>query len=398
MIPPTSQRSIFTVSQLNRFIRNWLEQDMGLVHIEGEISNATQASSGHCYFTLKDSTAQLRCVFFKNRHTTGTKYTPTNGQLVIAQGKLSLYEARGDYQLIVETLEEAGIGDLFRAFQLLKTKLAAEGLFDASRKKSIPSIPQCIGIITSSSGAALHDIATTLARRYPLAPTVLYASDVQGAQAALQLIQAIERANQENRCDVLILARGGGSLEDLWPFNNEQLAHSIANSKIPIVTGIGHETDFTIADFVADYRAATPTAAAEKVTPHWQQLHELFQRLEQRLQTAIQHLFQQKKLNLAHCIQQLSSPKRLIHTHWQTIDYLTRRLSQSMQQQLTQKQHAVRLAAIALDSLSPLATLARGYAIASHRGVVIKSNLDVVPGDSINLQLKQGTLMCEVKG
>ena len=391
-----TQRSIFTVSQINRCVRNWLEQDMGVICIEGEVSNATQASSGHCYFTLKDSTAQLRCAFFRNRQTMATHQAPKNGQLVLAQGKLSVYEARGDYQLIVESIEEAGLGALYHAFQLLKTKLSAEGLFEPSRKKTLPTIPTCIGIITSPTGAALHDISTTLARRYPLAATVLYPSDVQGAQAATQLIQAIEHANQENRCDVLILARGGGSLEDLWPFNNEALAYAIAKSALPIVSGIGHETDFTIADFVADYRAATPTAAAEKVTPQWQTIHDQFQTLARRAHTAIMSNIQHKQQRLTHNLQRLASPKRLIHTHWQTLDYLSRQLHQVMHHHLTQKKHAAQHATLALETMSPLKTLARGYAIATCQGHVLLSSKDIQTGALIHLQLAQGQLNCSV--
>ena len=391
-----TQRPILTVTQLNRFVRNWLEQDMGIVRIEGEVSNATQASSGHCYFTLKDTGAQLRCVFFRNRHTVHSNQAPKNGQLILAQGRLSLYEARGDYQLIVDTIEEAGLGELYRAYQLLKTKLAAEGLFDPQRKKPFPTIPTCIGIITSPTGAALHDISTTLARRYPLAPTILYPSEVQCALAAPQLILAIERANQEKRCDVIILARGGGSLEDLWPFNNEALAYAIAKSVIPIVSGVGHETDFTIADFVADHRAATPTAAAEHVTPHWQQLHAQFQTMEKRLLQAITRLMQQKQIRLTHDLQKLASPKRLIHTHWQTLDYLTRQLHQSINRFIMQKKHALSLASLALDSLSPLATLARGYAIATCRDHVLFSPDNLQLGDPIHVQLAKGHLLCEV--
>jgi exodeoxyribonuclease VII large subunit len=390
-----SERRILTVTALNRFVRNWLEQDIGLVCVEGEISNTTHAASGHYYFTLKDQSAQLKCVFFRNRM---LKSTPPlkNGQQILAEGRLSLYEARGDYQLIVEKIEEAGIGELFRAFQLLKTKLAAEGLFDPQRKKAIPSTAHCIGIITSSKGAALHDIMTTLTRRYPLASTKLYASDVQGALAANQLIQAIELANKEQHCDVLILARGGGSLEDLWPFNNEGLAYAIAKSEIPIVTGIGHETDFTIADFVADYRAATPTAAAEKVTPDWRKLQEQFYGLEQRLLDAMLRCLQEKKQRLNYDLHKLASPKRLIQTQEQRLDYLVKQLNQIIYYLINQKKQTIQIAAQSLATLSPLSTLARGYAIATHQGRVLYSHHLVKPGDTIHLQLAEGQLLCYV--
>lgn len=391
----TSERHILTVTQLNRFIRNWLEQDIGMICVEGEISNTTHASSGHYYFTLKDQGAQLKCVFFKNRHLASTPPLQ-NGQFILVQGRLSLYEARGDYQLIVETIEEAGIGELYRAFQLLKTKLAAEGLFEALRKKPIPSIAHSIGIITSPKGAALHDIMTTLTRRYPLALTKLYPCDVQGALAAAQLVKAIQCANSENLCDVLILARGGGSLEDLWPFNHEALAYAIANSKIPIVTGIGHETDFTIADFVADYRAATPTAAAEKVTPDWKKLEEQFYALEKRLKDAILRYVRDTRQRLDYDLQKLSTPKRLIQTHQQTLDFLMKQLNQAVYYFINQKKNSISIAAQALTTLSPLATLARGYAIATHEGQVLLEHRHVQLGDLIELQLAQGKLLCKV--
>ncbi len=395
MTTPTTQQHILTVTQLNRFIRNWLEQDMGTIHVEGEISNLTQAASGHCYFTLKDTSAQLRCVFFRNRHFTN-QAPPKNGQLIIAQGKLSLYEARGDYQLIIDVIEEAGVGELYRAFQLLKTKLAALGLFDAERKKPIPSIPHCIGIVTSPKGAALHDIMTTITRRYPLAQTRLYPSDVQGAQATSQLIQAIAQANHDAQCDVIILARGGGSMEDLWSFNHEALAHAIANSQIPIVSGIGHETDFTIADFVADFRAATPTAAAEQVTPDWKKLEQQFQTLGERLRLAMMRFLREKQQQLTYEAQKIGSPKRLIETHEQTLDYLTRQLNQLMTFFMTQKKHTLSALIQSLESHSPLATLARGYAVATKEHKLLFTTENLAINDTIDVQLARGQLTCTI--
>lgn len=389
-----SEKRILTVTQLNRFIRNWLEQDIGKVCVEGEISNLMHASSGHYYFTLKDSSAQLKCVFFKSRHT--NLLVLQNGQRVVVQGSLSLYEARGDYQLIVETLEAAGIGELYRAFEALKIKLAALGLFEANRKKSIPMIPKQIGIITSPKGAALHDMMTTLNRRYPLAQTVLYPSDVQGNLAVNQLIQAIERANAENICDVIILARGGGSIEDLWSFNHELLAYAIARSEIPIVTGIGHETDFTIADFVADYRAATPTAAAEKVTPDWRKMIQQFHQLEIRLIFAMECIIQKHQRHIGFLLQKIASPQRIIRMHQQTLDYLLRHLLHAISQRINSKKHQLAIVAQALNTLSPLATLSRGYAIAFQKDHVLLHHQDIMPGDEIKLRLMEGTLLCHV--
>ena len=367
----TNQQTILTVSQLNRHVRTYLEYEMGEVCVAGEISNLSKPASGHFYFTLKDATAQVRCVFFRNRHVGAASRGLQNGQQVVARGKLSLYEARGDYQLIVEQLDEAGQGDLYRQFELLKVKLAALGLFDAARKKPLPRIPDCIGVITSSTGAALHDILTTLGRRFPLIPVIVYPSDVQGKQAAPQLINALQRANRERRCDVLVLARGGGSIEDLWAFNDEYLAHAIANSSIPVVSGVGHETDVTIADFVADLRAATPTAAAEAVVPD-----------HPRRMAVI-------RLDARH-------PGLLLQQARSRVQGVEANLIQKMNGKLTQlKQHFMQQL-VTLHAVSPLATLDRGYAIATYRKKVLVDSQQVKVGDVIDVRLAKGSLVCEI--
>lgn len=438
MLPQTP---ILSVTQLNRQIRSWLEHEVGPLYVEGEVSTLSKPSSGHYYFTLKDASAQVRCVFFRNRHTNDTQAILHAGQQIVVYGQLSLYEARGDYQMIVEQIEHAGQGDLFRQFELLKAKLAALGLFDASRKQSLPRFPETIGIVTSSNAAALRDILTTLERRYPIATIIIYPSDVQGAQAPQQLISALQRANHDNRCDVLILARGGGSIEDLWAFNNEQLAHAIAASRIPIVSGVGHETDFTIADFVADYRAATPTAAAEAVSPNQTELLATLESLQSRLHLAIDRLFKHQQLRLQHELQKLSSPGRLIRAHWQTLDYLQHHLVSALHQQLTRKTHHYQRLSLQLNALnplmlirskaqrtrhletvltqriqqlyhqkkqrlntllatlhavSPLATLKRGYAIATYDEHVLLNYTQVNPGDTVGIRLSHGELTCKV--
>lgn len=437
----TTPPPILSVSQLNRQVRSWLEHEVGLVSVEGEMSNLSKPASGHYYFTLKDANAQIRCVFFKNRHDPKENSNLSNGQQIIATGSLSLYEARGDYQLIVDQLRESGIGDLFYQFELLKTKLTALGLFESERKRALPCFPAVIGIITSASGAALRDILSTLARRYPVASVIVYSSEVQGKQAAQQLIDAITRANIENRCNVLILARGGGSIEDLWAFNNEQLAHTIANSLIPTISGVGHETDFTIADFVADLRAATPTAAAEAASPNIHEVLLTFQTLENRLTNAINRQIQHQKLLLLHEVEKMASPKKLINTHWQSLDHLSSRLHHAFHQLLTQKyqllhnsmtqleaqnpnvlleqaksslqqlenalhthihvkinqirqKFATQLAT--LHAVSPLATLERGYAIATHNNKVILDSHSINTGNVINVQLAKGRLKAKV--
>jgi exodeoxyribonuclease VII large subunit len=435
------QAPILTVTELNRQVRSWLEHDMGVIAVQGELSNVSKPASGHLYFTLKDTHAQLRCVYFRNRHGTDDRNALDNGQQVLLHGTLSLYEARGDYQLIVERLQDVGLGDLYRQFELLKAKLAATGIFDAARKKLIPPYPQVIGIVSSASGAALQDILSTLARRYPIAQVLVFHAEVQGKQAPQQLIQAIALAHADKRSDVLILARGGGSMEDLWAFNDERLAHVIANSTIPIVSGVGHETDFTIADFVADLRAATPTAAAEAVSPHHLDLINLFKTIESRLLIAIKRHIQHQQLLIQHHMQQLTSPKHLISTHWQSLDYLRSHLSHAIKQYLThqrqQLQYAItRLEAknpnkqlqqekarvLALDTqlnkhmndkiqqlkhqltallatlhaVSPLATLDRGYAIATRNHQVIWNSQAIQVGDTIDIRLAKGRLQTTV--
>ena len=259
-------RNVFTVTRLNREVRMLLERGLGVVWVEGELSNFSQPSSGHWYFTLKDRDAQLRCAMFRLKNA-GLGFTPKSGQQVLVRGRITLYEPRGDYQLIVEHMEEAGIGALKREFERLKVKLAAEGLFALERKRGLPRFPRRIGVVTSPSGAAIRDVLHILGRRFPPAAVLIYPTPVQGAVAVPAIVQALQTASARAECDVLIVARGGGSLEDLWCFNDERVARAICASTIPVVSGIGHEIDFTIADFVADARAPTPSGAAELVAP-----------------------------------------------------------------------------------------------------------------------------------
>lgn len=433
---------ILSVSQLNRQVKSYLENELGIIQVEGEISNLSKPSSGHFYFTLKDSSAQIRCVFFKNRHFGVPVNSLCDGKQIVATGSLSLYEARGDYQLIVQDLSEAGLGALYQRFEALKNKLTAEGLFNPSRKKPLPAMPKAIGIITSPTGAAIRDMLSTLARRFPLAKVYIYPCEVQGASAPSQLIKALIAAHTNPCCEVLILARGGGSIEDLWAFNDEQLARQIAASTIPIVSGVGHETDFTIADFVADYRAETPTAAAAAVTPNSLDLIKLLDNLACRLQTAINRIVQNYQLKLTHLLDKVASPQQAIAAYWQRLDYLERGLQHALSHVLNQKSHRLHLltlqiqahnpkalishnqirldqlllqltqymhakltrlkyqfnAALAtLHAVSPLATLDRGYAIATKNQQVLFHTNQVLPGETINIHLAKGALCCEVQ-
>lgn len=437
-------QSPLTVHALNRQIRLLLEQDVGEVAVVGELSNLSRPSSGHMYFTLKDELAQLKCAFFRNYQNNTGKQAITNfesGQQVVARGLLSLYEARGDYQLLVHELTLYGLGELARQYELLKQKLEQQGLFEASRKRKIPAYPQQIAVITSATGAALQDILTTIARRYPLVEVVIYPSEVQGKEAARQLVLRLQQANRQGEADVILLARGGGSIEDLWAFNDEQLAWAIYQSKIPVVTGIGHETDCTIADFVADWRAATPTAAAETVTPHQDTIYNGLSTTIARLVHAMQRRIVQYQTILSHREQQLRYPPYVLRQHIQRIDFLQQRighmalqrlhllsqhiiqltsklysnnpllvlqqrqavlqsihtrLMHAMQQLLVAYQHKTAAIMATLHAVSPLATLARGYAIASYQQQVIYDSQQVQPGDRIAVTLARGVLHCEV--
>ena len=328
--------SVFTVSQLNQRARQLLEISFASVRVEGEISNLSRPSSGHWYFTLKDSAAQVRCAMFRSR-TALLKFQPKEGDKVELRAKVSLYENRGDYQLIVDTMQPAGEGALLLAFQQLKDRLALEGLFDPAYKKALPPIRR-VGVITSPTGAAIHDILTVLARRDPSLEVDIYPTAVQGKEATAQIVAAIERANRDQRVDALIVGRGGGSLEDLWCFNEEAVARAIFHSHLPVISAVGHEVDVTIADFVADVRAPTPSAAAELVsTDRLERLQQLEQQ-RLRLNQALRRQLPRWQQQLQHWQQRLRAPARLLQQRGQQLDQLELRLQQRLQQQLQQKQ------------------------------------------------------------
>lgn len=437
-------RDIYTVSRLNREARELLETGLPLLWVEGELSNLARPSSGHLYFSLKDAQAQVRCAMFRNRNQL-VRFRPADGMQVLARARVSLYEARGDYQLIVESLEEAGDGALRRAFEQLKQRLLAEGLFDTARKRPVPDLPRRIGVITSPTGAAIHDVLTVLERRFPAIPVLVYPVPVQGKAAAPEIARMIRLASARAECDVLILCRGGGSLEDLWAFNEETVARAIADCEIPLVTGIGHEVDVTIADFAADLRAPTPSGAAEHVSPdgadwrrrlehlgerlaglargdlarraerlQWltrrlrqqhpgQRLRQQAQRLdelEQRLLRGLRAGIQRRALLLDHGLARLlrHTPLHRIERARALCARLDQRLRQPMQRLL--ERHGDHVAALgrALDAVSPLATLGRGYAIVRRPdGGVVRDARTVEPGDTVEARLARGRLVCDVK-
>lgn len=338
----SKSRDIYTVSRLNREVRTVLETGFPLLWIEAELSNFARPSSGHWYFSLKDEAAQVKCAMFKNKNQL-VKIPPTNGNQVLVRARIGLYEPRGDYQLIIEHMEEAGDGALRRQFELLKNKLSNEGLFDASHKKKIPESVTRVGIITSASGAAIHDILTTLQRRFPMQKTIIYPVTVQGKGASNKIAAAITKANLRNETDVLIIARGGGSLEDLWEFNEEVVARAIYDSEIPVVTGIGHEVDFTIADFVADQRAATPTAAAELISPdRYQQLQKL-SAIESRFMYLMQQNLQQKQQKIDWLNKRIRHPKDQLQLIRNRLNELTQRNIRGIKNVLAKSQSQTRL-------------------------------------------------------
>jgi exodeoxyribonuclease VII large subunit len=430
-----------TVTELNQKVKSLLENNFCLIAVTGEISNLSKPSSGHAYFTLKDAHAQIRCAYFK----TYQRQTPialSDGMQLNVIGKISLFEPRGDYQLIVQRFEEAGTGLLYRQFEALKKKLSLEGLFDPQYKQPLPSFPETIAVITSSKSAALRDILITLYKRYPLCEIILYPCEVQGKTAAGQLTKAIERVCQENQAQVILLARGGGSIEDLYAFNDEALARAMFHATIPIVTGIGHETDFTIADFIADHRAATPTAAAAAITPDQKALNQKLQHIEARLVYQLTQQFNQQHNKLTYLETQLKNRLPRLTQQTQTIDYLEQQLQQTMnwllhkktlqlqplyqtllstnlltkiqilkhhqektqiqltllmQHMLTQRKQKVALHSQALGALSPLETLNRGYAIVTQGGEILMDSEVVNMDEPIEVRLAKGKFQCLIQ-
>jgi exodeoxyribonuclease VII large subunit len=438
-------KKIYSVSELNRETKDLLSCHFSLIQIEGEISNLSQPASGHIYFSLKDKKAQVRCAMFKSQ-LRRLNFIPKNGTQVIVSAQVSLYEARGDYQLIADKIQQAGEGDLQLAFEQLKSKLNNEGLFDQNIKQTPPALPNHIGVITSPSGAAVHDILSVLKRRFPSIPVLIYPTAVQGESAKFEIAHAIETANQHGQVDVILLARGGGSLEDLWSFNEENVARAIVKSKIPIISGIGHEVDFTIADFVADLRAPTPSAAAETAVPNQQAWLSAFQTIDLQLQQIIQRQLSQyrqstqwlsKRLQQQHPEQQyqrhaqtldhiearllraiqskirhdkslianqnnvlqLHNPANRIIRYQEQLQYLNNRLNRAVHTKLEKLKRKHLYIIQTLNAISPLATLERGYSITSlvDSSSIISSSNRLSIDDKIKTRFAHGYVVSQVK-
>ncbi len=441
-VPP--DRDVYSVSRLNQTARKLLEQGLARVWLEGELSNIARPSSGHMYFTLKDSKAQIRGAMFRSRNQL-LRFTPEEGMQVLVRAKVSLYEPRGDYQLIADAMQETGDGVLQRAFDALKLKLEKEGLFATENKLPLPQLPTRIGVITSPTGAAIRDVLSVLKRRFPAIPVLIYPVPVQGKDAGKAIAAMIETASARKDCDVLILTRGGGSMEDLWAFNEEMVARALHDCSLPVVSAVGHEVDFTIADFVADQRAATPSAAAELVSPdqiEWlgqlqalqlrsgrhmrQQLGEARQslnwlkqrlqfrhpgdylrqqaqrldQLEQRSRLLIQSYFNNLQSSLQASVAALmqAAPTQYISRNKLVLQALSQRLQHAMGSVLQTRQQQLAVTCRSLDTISPLATLDRGYAILTRQadGHVIHQAADVAAGEQITARLAEGQLRCTV--
>ena len=390
------QRKVYSVSELNRRCKQTLESQFSTIWLEAEISNLAKPGSGHWYFSLKDAHAQVRCAMFKGNNR-NCKVPAENGMKVLVSGRVSLFEPRGEFQLIIEYMEAAGTGELLLQFEELKAKLDNEGLFSTAVKQLISHSNKRIGVITSATGAAIHDVISVIRRRYPLQELIIYPCLVQGNVAAKQIIKQLETANQRDEVDVLLLVRGGGSLEDLWCFNDEALARAMFASKLPIVTGIGHEVDFTIADFVADLRAPTPSAAAEKTTIDQRELLERIDALKYWQIQFITDKLQENSQKIDWLIRQLKTPEAIIAHQYQQLKMLRFRLKSTVEKNVANLQAKFRELAVKLDSISPLATLGRGYSITkTSDGKIIYDASAVAAGDTIVSSLKTGSIESQV--
>lgn len=443
-MPPSSPDDVLTPSQLNALARNVLEDTFPLIWVEGELGNLSRPSSGHLYLTLKDARAQVRCAMFKPK-SSWLKFVPREGLRVLARGRLTLYEARGDYQLVLDHMEEAGEGALRRAFEELKARLAGEGLFDRERKRELPRFARRIAVITSPSGAAVRDVLSVLARRFPLVEAEVLPVPVQGEGAAAQIVAMLQRADASQRYDVIVLARGGGSLEDLWAFNDERLARTIAAAGVPVVSAIGHETDFSLSDFAADLRAPTPSVAAELLVPQRDDLLHRLRNLDarlcnlqaQRLRQAMQRAdraglrlnalrpqarlaalrgrqqeawrrleqawslrLERERARLRHAdaVLRAHQPQRRIAALRERLAALAPRPRHAIVRRLSAEQLRLRGLARSLEACSPLATVARGYAILQHRdGRVVRRVGDAAAGERLSARVGDGELQLRVE-
>ena len=385
---------------MTAYIRRLFERDnlLGRVRVWGELSNFRRHHSGHCYFTLKDAGASLRCVMFRSK-AVGLKFVPRDGLRVRLAGNVSVYERDGNYQLYVESMLPDGLGDLSAAFAKLREKLLAEGLFDESRKQPIPVMPKAIGVVTSPTGAALRDIVTVARRRHGGIPIILVPAQVQGEEAPEQIVRGIELLDRSGRVDVIVIGRGGGSIEELWAFNDERVVRAVAAAVTPIVSAVGHQTDFTLSDFAADLRAATPSQAAELVGPDRSELLRRLSSARRRLNQALRHRLIERRLRLERCLQSslFRRPQELLRDRSQLLDQLSERLTHALKTALDERQQRLRIANEKLNLLTPWGVLQRGYSVVRRPdGAVISSAEAVETGESLDVWLHRGKLAVTV--
>lgn len=395
------KRTIYSVGDITNRLKNLIEQHPQFkeVWVQGQISNCTRTSSGHTYFTLKDAKSQIRCALFRGE-AEQIKFSPSDGEEVLVQGKIGIYILRGEYQIVVHKIEPVGIGALQKAFEALKQRLADEGLFAAHHKKPLPKFPKRIGVITSATGAAFQDICEQLRKRYPLAKVLFHPSLVQGDGAPDMIVTALQTMNTRDDIDVLIVGRGGGSIEDLQAFNEERVARAIAASTIPVVSAVGHETDYTIADMAADHRAPTPSAAIEHIVPDQETIFGQLESYHARLQTTIQSQLNEHGARIQEFGTRLSpiQRKEAIYQRYQTLDNCEAACHNAVKRRLTDGENRLRALAQRLDALSPLATLKRGYSISRKSdGAVLTAANQVSVGDKIEVQLSDGHLACRIE-
>ncbi|MEW6348016.1 MAG: exodeoxyribonuclease VII large subunit [Thermodesulfobacteriota bacterium] len=438
------QPKVFTVSELTSEIKTLLEKRFPSVWVQGEISNFRPAASGHLYFTLKDESSQIRAVMFKTQ-SRFLRFRPEDGLQVIGWGRVSVYSPRGEYQLMLDTMEPRGFGSLMVAFEQLKEKLAAEGLFDQSRKRELPRFPGTVGLVTSTRGAAVRDMIRIIGRRWAGTSVVISATIVQGEQAPASIVAALERLAQVAGVDVIIVGRGGGSMEDLWAFNDERVVRAVAGCPIPIVSAVGHETDFTLTDFAADVRASTPSAAAELAVPDWRDLHAAVGQLATRMRVSMGNLIERRTSDVHQTVRRLRDPRALVNQWRQLLDDLTVRLANSMRgrisrlqqereatvrrlrpehltrlviakteltsalsdrlkramaERLNQARHTIEHVSARLDAISPRGVLNRGYALVVRpdTGRPVRNSRDVEIGEELAVHLSRGALDCRVAG
>lgn len=393
---------IYTVSQVTLYLKNLIEKEQELqsLWISGEISNFTLHSSGHMYFTLKDRSSRLRCVMFRGENQ-WLKFQPHDGLEVIVFGRIAIYPKNGEYQLYVELMEAAGLGSLYLAFEQLKNRLAEEGLFDPAKKRPLPKLPRKIGVITSPTGAAVHDIIRILHRRHPRVDILVIAAQVQGENAPESLVEAINLAGKLTKLDLIIIGRGGGSTEELWAFNNEGVARAIAACPIPIISAVGHESDFTIADLVADLRAPTPSGAAELAVPEVKEMRKKISMMMDSLKSSCLRLLERKQAQIYRLKTHpaLTRPERLLLSKRQQVDEAKEELIRFINRLLERKRKTLLVEMGKLDALSPLSTLARGYSICrkDEDGAFLRDARDISPGEKVTVILNHGQLLCMVE-